>query len=144
MEARTTANAVPVLPHGSESDDGEFPLKIGTLLTQSQELLEIGGTETHLVQLGENLVGAHGLVEVDGLNGNFLGALLRGRKVLVRDVGVGIVVVTRLDAFGDGARIINQKTIKRRRAQRAEIDHAPKFVSIELCNISISEISKNS
>ena len=97
VEIGHAADANRVAPDRAESDDRELPLQFRLVSAESQKLRQSGRTEAALVQLGQNGVGGHPLVEVEERDFGLARSSPADREVLVVDVAVLPVVPTGSD-----------------------------------------------
>ena len=111
VETRNAAAATPEPPDGTQRCNRELALDVGVLRTEGEQLVELGGTVAHFVELIERVLGRDVVVEVDEFHRDFVRALPLGREVLARDVAVHPVVATELHGVLDRKAVVHRDGI---------------------------------
>ncbi len=81
----------------TKRDNGELPLELGVLRPESQQFRQSRRAQTHLVQVGQNLLRRHRPAEMNDLSLEIVFPFPLSRKVLGGDVGVYPVVLADFD-----------------------------------------------
>ncbi len=103
-----------VTPDRAERDDRKLPLQFGLVSTEGQKLPQGGRTETALVQLVQNDIGGHRLVEVEERDFSLARSAPTDRKILVVDVAVLPVVPTGGDQVSERHVVVDDDVVATR------------------------------
>lgn len=110
-EVRNRVVAAQIPPDRPESHDRELPLDVVELSPEGQELGKGRGTQTHLVELEERVLGLDDTVEVHELDVDIQHAFALHREVLGSDVVVLPVVLASRDYLLEGETVVDRDGI---------------------------------
>ena len=116
-ETGHVAVAIRAAPDRAEGDDRKLPLQFRLVSAESQKLRQSGRTETALVQLGQNGIGGHPLVELEEHDFGLARSAPTDREMLSHDVVVFPVVATDINHVGERHAVVNDDVV-------ATTDHA--------------------